>query len=225
MSLTAAGPGTGKSLLWLTYSLLCGVPTIYFSADSDKYDQIVRALAILNRWTVTTAREVVDNREYDRMGALKNLPVRFEFDASPTLETMANRVEAFWHLYGEYPSLIVGDNLTNIRTEISEMEGNPFAGLEGLSDYVHTMARETGAHVAVLHHVKGEYVNGEKPIPLDGIKDQVTRVPETVLTLHRPYEGALGVSYPKLRGGQPDPTGHSFVELAFDGSRVRIWER
>lgn len=223
LALIAAAPGTGKSAFTLTLALGCRLPVLYFSADSDAFEQLVRSICIVTGRTVDAAREIVLADRVDSLrGELKDVPVRFEYDASPTVDVLADRVEAFWHLYGEYPSLIVADNLTNIRTEVSEEEGSPFAGLEGLSDYLHAMARGTESCLVALHHVTADNNNGDKPIPLNGVKGQVTRVPEMVLTLHRPYDGAIGVSTVKYRGGEADASGHSYVELNFDGSRMRI---
>lgn len=223
LALIAAGPGTGKSAFTLTLALLCGLPALYFSADSDAYEQLVRSVCVITGRTVEQARELVLGGRLESIRSeLSGVPVRFEYETSPTVELLAQRVEAFWHLYGEYPSLIVADNITNVRTEVSEDEGNPFAGLEGLADYLHGMARGTESCLVALHHVNADKVNGDKPIALNGVKGQITRVPEMVLTLHRPYEGAIGVSRVKVRGGQADTSGLTYTELGFDGARMRI---
>jgi DnaB-like helicase C terminal domain len=220
--LVAAGPGTGKSAFTLTLALRAYVPALYFSADSDAFEQLVRSICILTGASVEDARRAVLSDDLTAVApALTGVPVRFNYDASPSLDTIESTVEAYEEVYGEYPHLIVLDNVTNIRTETSE-EGDPFAGLEGLMDYAHTMARETSACVIGLHHVTGPYNDADKPIPLSGVKGQITRVPEMVLTIHRPDEDTLGVSAVKNRGGKPDPSGRSFTDLRFDGSRMHI---
>ena len=94
-------------------------------------------------------------------------------------------------------------------------------------DYFATMARNTEACVIGLHHVTGPYVDADKPIPLSGVKGQITRVPAMVLTLHR-RAGELGepdtlcVSTVKNRGGKSDPSGHTFAELDFRGASMSI---
>ena len=91
-------------------------------------------------------------------------------------------------------------------------------------DYLKAMARETSACVIGLHHVTGEYNNGDKPIPLSGVKGQIGRVPEMILTLHKRNMGEeamiLCISKVKVRGGQPDPTGMTWAELEFIGSKM-----
>jgi hypothetical protein len=88
------------------------------------------------------------------------------------------------------------------------------------------MARTTSACVIGLHHVTGGYNDADRPIPLSGVKGQITRVPEMVWTLHRvPQEfgsDKLMVSTVKNRGGRSDPSGTDFVELDFIGDTMQI---
>lgn len=220
--LIAAGAGTGKSAFTLTQALKSGVPTLYFSADSDSYTQSVRSLAIMAGVSVEAANKAVLSSNLGSMAdALLNIPIRFNYDASPSLDTIETCVEAYEEVYGEYPALIVIDNITNVRIG-GEGDDDPFSGLEGLNDYLHTMARETGACVVGLHHVTGPYNDAEKPIPLSGVKGQISRVPELILTLFRPGPNRIGVSAVKNRGGKSDPSGNDFVELEFTGDMMRI---
>ena len=220
--LIAAGAGTGKSAFTLTQALKSGVPTLYFSADSDSYTQSVRSLAIMAGVSVEAANKAVLSNSLGSMAdALLNIPIRFNYDASPSLDTIETCVEAYEEVYGEYPALIVIDNITNVRIG-GEGDDDPFSGLEGLNDYLHTMARETGACVVGLHHVTGPYNDAEKPIPLSGVKGQISRVPELILTLFRPGPNRIGVSAVKNRGGKADPSGNDFVELEFTGDMMRI---
>jgi hypothetical protein len=90
------------------------------------------------------------------------------------------------------------------------------------------MARFTGACVIGLHHVTGTYNDADRPIPLSGVKGQVARVPELVLTLHKVIEqfgpDSLRVSTVKNRGGKSDPSGSEFVSLDFVGDTMQITE-
>lgn len=222
--LVAAGPGTGKSALVLTLALKSKVTVLYVSADSDAFEQLTRAMCILLGCTKDQAIKAVLS---DDLGSiepkLKGIPVRFVYDASPNLDTVEDSINAYRQLYGEYPSMVVVDNITNVRTE-SSTDYDPFSGLESLMDYLHDLARKTGACVIGLHHVTGGYNDADKGIPLSGVKGQIGRVPEMVLTLFRPAEDRLGVSPVKLRGGKPDPSGKTFVDLGFDGERMRIFD-
>lgn len=158
---------------------------------------------------------------------LTGLPVRFNYKASPSLDDIETSIAAYEEVYGDYPSLIVVDNVTNVRSEMSSDDGDPFSGLEGLMDYLHEMARETQACVIGLHHVTGAYNDGKSPIPLSGVKGQISRVPELILTLHkRPgndfMPDTLCVAAVKNRGGKSDASGKDAAELEFFGDKMLI---
>lgn len=218
--LICAAPGVGKSALTLTLTLRSGLPAMYFSADSDAFQQLVRSLCILAGCSVEDARKAVLSDDLGPFSdALRGVPIRFNFDASPSLDTIEAEIEAYEEVYGQYPSLIVVDNGTNV---ITEDPGESEERLESLLDWLHGMARGTSACVIVLHHVQGSYNDGDKPIPLSGVKGQVSGKPEMILTLHKGPGGTLRVSKVKTRGSEPDPSGQSYVELDFDGSRMSI---
>ncbi|WP_336600910.1 hypothetical protein [Paraburkholderia bengalensis] len=156
---------------------------------------------------------------------LDEIPIRFNYKASPSLDEIENALAAYDALYEDFPALIVVDNITNVRTESGDGD-DPFSGLESLMDYLHEMARETGSCVIGLHHVTGPYNDGDKAIPLGGIKGQIGRVPEMVLTLHRESDGfgpdSLNVSTVKNRGGKSDPSGNDYAALEFIGDTMQI---
>lgn len=216
----AAAPGCGKSMFALTLSHRSRVPTLYFSADSDAFTQVVRASAMVSGNRVEDVARVVlsdDPGRYDEM--LDGWPIRFNFDASPTYDTMELSLQSYEEIYGDFPSIVIVDNITNV---ITSEDSDPFAGLEAFNDYLHGMARGTGAAVIGLHHVTGPFNDARTPVPLNGVKGQIARTPEAVWTLHRPDDDHLGVSVPKNRGGISDPSGEDYAELYFDGSRAQI---
>lgn len=220
--LTAAGAGTGKSILWLTIAMRSRVPTLYLSADSDAFTQYSRALSVVSGMELERARELTRAEGLsDAERELAGVPIRFGFDASPSLDAVETQVAAYEEVHGEYPVLIIVDNITNIRAG-GENDSDPFAGLEGLNDYLHDMARNTGAFVAGLHHVTGPYNDADKPIPLSGVKGQISRVPELILTGFRASPTTVGWSVVKNRGGRADPSGNLYAELDFEGSRMQI---
>ncbi|BBC53862.1 putaive DnaB-like helicase [Mycobacterium phage PP] len=224
--LIAAGPGTGKSAFILTYAVKAAVPTLYFSADSDAFTQLTRMVSIQTGWPTSKSAEAVLNEDLSEVTEdLQDLPIRFNYNASPSLDQIQDSTKAYVQLAGDYPDLVVIDNITNVRAG-GENDEDPFSGLEGLMDYLHDMARKTSACVVGLHHVTGAYNDADKPIPLSGVKGQITRVPETVLTLHRASEefgpDSLNVSYVKNRNGRMDPSGNSFVSLQFTGDTMQI---
>ncbi|QKO02459.1 DnaB-like replicative helicase [Mycobacterium phage DroogsArmy] len=225
LALIAAGPGTGKSAFVLAYTLQARVPTLYFSADSDAFTQLSRMIAMEKGWSLEKAANLVRSDDLTEVSdAFEEVPIRFNYNASPSLGQIEDSMSAYFQLAGDYPSLVVIDNITNVRG--TGEDDDPFAGLESMMDYLHTMARNTGACVVGLHHVTGTYNDADKPIPLSGVKGQITRVPELVLTLHRVKDEfgpeVLNVSTVKNRAGQMDPSGNSFVSLEFTGDTMQI---
>lgn len=225
--LIAAGPGTGKSVVALTLSLESAVPSLMFSADSDAFTQLSRAIASMCGIPLNIAQEMVLAQNVPQ--EVRRVPLRIDYSASPSTEDITDIMMAYWEVYGFYPSIVIVDNLTNVVSDMTE-NGDPFSGLEGLMDFLHGMARETSACVVVLHHVTGDYNNGDKPIPLNGVKGQITRVPEMVLTIHRrpgyiEDHWILCISPVKNRGGRPDPTGNTYAELHFVGGLMSISDR
>lgn len=208
--------------MMLNYCLKSRVRSLYISADSDAFVQVARSIAITSGVTMQEAEEAA--LKADLGGFEKNfsgIPIRFTYDSSPSLDSIESTIKAYDLVYGEFPELIVVDNLTNVRAG-GDNDSDPFAGLEGLTDYLHGMARGTGAFVAALHHVTGPYNDADKPIPLSGVKNQVSRVPELVLTAHRSEDGYVGWSVVKNRGGRADPSGNLFATLEFDGNTMQV---
>lgn len=222
LALIAGGPGTGKSGLALTWALKSGVNALYLSADSDPFTQSSRGVSVLTGSSLSASGSSVRKNALDAVRAeLAGAPIRFCFDPAPTLDVIETQVEAYEEVYGAYPQLIVVDNVTNVRMDNGQ-ENDPSNGLEWLMDYLHSMARHTEACVIGLHHVTGAFNDSDKPIPLSGVKGQIGRVPELILTLHRPAPDILAVSTVKNRAGRADASGMTYVELAFDSDTMSI---
>lgn len=224
LALIAAGPGTGKSAFVLSYALKAKVSTMYFSADSDAYVQLSRALSILGDMELAEAQELALNGDSEYIdNIVGQVPIRFSYNPSPTLSHIEKLVLAYEELYGDYPELIVIDNALDVVLHDAE-DGSQ--ALDDLMAWLHDLARTTGACVIVLHHVTGPFNDANKPIPLSGVKGQVGRVPELILTLHKHTNdiGAdtLCVSTVKNRGNRADPSGNTYVEMDFIGDRMSI---
>lgn len=228
LALVAAGPGTGKSAFVLSYALKAGVSCLYFSADSDAYIQLSRSLAIRSNLSMAETEEIARSGDYRKVESIiGSTPIRFSYHPSPTLEHIQNQVLAYEELYGDFPELIVIDNALDVDAgESDELSQN----LDTLMAWLHDMARTTEACVITLHHVTGPYNDANKPIPLSGVKGQIGRVPELIITLHKEndlYGGAptLKASPVKNRGQRADPSGETYAELTFDGFNMNITDR
>lgn len=218
--LVAAGPGTGKSAFVLNYALKTKASCLYFSADSDAFVQLTRSLSILSGCTLADSATVVMNNNTETLQELlSDVPIRFSYDSAPTLTHVEQQMLAYEELHGDFPELVVIDNALDVQAGGEESQAE---SLDGLMAWLHDLARQTGACVMVLHHVTGPYNDAATPIPLSGVKGQVGRVPEVILTLHKPDPQQLNVSTVKNRGGKADPSGCTYAELLFDGDRMNI---
>ena len=228
LALICAGPGVGKSAFILTYALKSKIPTLYFSADSDSFTQLSRALSI------TTGTELSTTNRMVRKGDLgdtdfTDTPIRFNYNASPTLNEIEMSMESYMEVYGDYPALVVVDNITNVITGSKENADDPFAGLEAMMDVLHKFGRDSGACIVGLHHVNSGYNDSNRIVPMSGVKGQVGRVPELILTMHRLNEqfgpDTLCVSTVKNRAGKADPSGCDYISLDFTGDTMQIVDR
>lgn len=216
---------TGKSAFVLNYALRSGVSCLYFSADSDAYVQVSRALAILGGLDMADAGELVKSNDVEKISEItEGSPVRFSYNTSPTLTHIEYQIRAYEELYGDFPELIVVDNALDVQMDFEDDQSQ---SLDALMAWLHDMARTTGSCVIVLHHVTGPFNDADKPIPLSGVKGQIGRVPELILTLHKQSQGyssdqLLCVSTVKNRGQRADPSGQTYAELSFNGQQMAI---
>ena len=219
--LMASGPGVGKSAIALTLGTGSRASCLYFSADSDAFVQSSRAVAMLTGRTMGEATRIVKTGlSVEDTATLSGYPIRFRYNASPTLDDIETSMAAYEEVYGDYPELVIVDNLLDVMT--SGTEENQFAGQQDILAFLNTLARETSACVVVLHHVTGGFNDADKPIPLSGVKGQLTQIPAVVLTIHRGGPDSIRVSNVKNRGGRADASGFTFAELRFNGDRMLI---
>lgn len=226
LALVAAGPGVGKSAFVLNYALQSGVSCLYFSADSDAYIQLSRSLSLLGGLNMQEASELVLSGDMNKIQEyIGNVPIRFSYNPSPDLDYIQKQLAAYEELYGDYPELVVVDNALDVVMEGADIDQSQ--SLDTLMAWLHDAARTTEACFVVLHHVTGPFNDADKPIPLSGVKGQIGRVPELILTLHKEpgdfgSSEKLKVSTVKNRGQKASPSGEDYAELMFNGFRMKI---
>lgn len=222
LSLVAAPGGTGKTAL--VQSIVqrgddhgVTLPTLYFSADSDAVTVFQRSAAM------ATGYELPEVERLMREGGMQMLEervrsatshIRWNFKSSLELDDIMDEIEAYAHVYGEYPSIMCFDNISNITSG----EPDEFRDLQEVSFFLHDLARDTGAACIALHHVAGSFEDSGKPIPMSGIRGKISKTPELILTLYR--ASGLNVSVVKNRVGRADPSGGFFVTLNADYARM-----
>ncbi|GIJ38484.1 AAA family ATPase [Micromonospora andamanensis] len=220
LTLIAAAPGVGKSVLALTKSLRSGSPGFYASADTDAFTMYLRAGAMYTGWSTSDIEHAVNHGNTAQVDALLEArsDVRMDFEGRISIDNLEADLMAYAMTYGEWPHFIVIDNISNM-----ESEGEGYQALELSCDYLHEMGRTTGAAIIALHHVTGEYDDGIKPVPLSGLRGKISKVPEMILTLFRNQESnRLFVCPVKNRTGKNAAAANWWVTLDYDPSRMRL---
>ena len=223
VTLLAAPPNGGKSLLALHYAVQHNIPTLYFSADTDEFTTVMRAGAMLTGRKVRDIESLIENGggvmiEDEFVERLNN--VRFLFNPSPSLDDIDMELRAFEEMWGEPPHLTIVDNLMNVVAETD----NEFAGMRQIMMALHHMARRDETGVMVLHHVSEADGTPNKPAARRSIMGKVSQLPEMILTLAAdPHSGDLHVACVKNRAGAHDASGSKFVSLPMDFESMRVF--
>lgn len=218
--MVAGQPGSLKSMFGQWYADELGLRTLYFCADSDPHTAVTRLAA---KRTGYTSDEVARALETGAAGffvdALAGSNLQFCFDSGPTLDDVALEVYAYVELWDAYPEVIIIDNLLNVEAEV----GEEFAGMRMVSKEIHRLARETGAAVMILHHMR-ECDDASNPQPRAHLQGKVSQLPERILSVaYDADEGAFKMAPVKNRGGRQDPSGKQFFRLRADPARATFY--
>lgn len=207
VTLIAAAPGGGKSAVATTYALYSKSPTLYFSADSDKMTFGARAMASALGMRLNEAEELLLEKDEETLQELDALTdhIWVNFDSCPTPKDIDEEVECFAHIYGEYPHLVVVDNLMDVGLYGPDER----MGHDAVIDFCRQLARKTGAAVMILCHVTGQYTDGLDPIPMSGLMNKIDKRPRLILTLYKYDTNTMGVCIVKNSNG-PAATDGSF---------------
>lgn len=229
--LIAGSPGGGKSAIstFLACNMAYGeygedsVPILYFSADTDKHTLGARMAASISKYTVDQCEELLaegNQHLWDMLESNTN-HIWFSWDRGPSLDDLDQEVQAYATVTGIWPHVIIVDNLKNIWVD-EVGEGGEHIRYDRVLDFLHELAGQTGACIIVLHHVTGYYENGDQPIPLSGILGKVTKPFRLILTLHRAFDGVLGISVVKNSFGLMQPDGRLVAHIPYDLSRMQF---
>lgn len=239
VTLVAGASGVGKSsfITWIAMKMLDidldRIPTLYFSADSDVTTFGIRA--------GTMATEGLSTREVEKMILAKDPWIlgKIEeatdhiwvcFDSTPDGHDIANEIDAYAMVTGEYPKLIVIDNLMDIQTGGFEER----QGQDAVLSFLKQIATRTQAAVVVLCHVVAtgrgtdsqgrqiivDYATGKVPIPLSGLMNKIDKRPRLILTLFEYDVNRMGVCIVKNNNGRRDAEGNLQVVIPWVQERM-----
>lgn len=201
-------PGAGKSTFALWYAHKVGLPTLYFSADMAAHTATTRLGALITGKSVAFVAEAIEGGGLDFIsGEMEESNIQWCFDSSPSMQDLADELDAYVELWDEYPALIVVDNAMNVEGSSDEGSG----GLRFILSELHRLARETGSAVLVLHHAREEG-NPLEPPARDKIQGKVAQLPELIITVALDGD-EFRLAPVKNRNGFQDPTGKTFRVL------------
>jgi replicative DNA helicase len=228
LSIIAGGPGTGKTALLhniiqrgngLADDARRVNSCLYFSADSDAYTIFQRAVSIETGWEQSeVARLIKEGRQSELDSIVDRAASHFEwsFKSAPDDAEVHTQVQGYLTKYGTMPEIICLDNLKNLYAG----GGGEFEALEGNCEFLHELAKETGAAVIALHHVVGASEDGISPIPLSGLRGKISKTPAVVWTLYR-SPSHLNISPVKNRNGKADASGAWSLPILADLGRMQ----
>lgn len=201
VSVWGGASGSGKSAIATHISVHARprIPTLYCSADTDKITLGIRAAAGLTNNHIDDVERLLRDDDAETWDAVRRGTdhIWFYWDAQPTFKDLEEEVFAYAYVTGAWPHLIVVDNLINVDSEGEASHVQK----DAVMHYLQTMANYTNAHVMVLHHVIGQYEDGNTPIPKSGLLDKVAKRPRLVVTLYRAAPDLLGVCIVKNSSG------------------------
>lgn len=213
LHLLAAAPGGGKSAFAAFLALKLKLPTLYFSADNDILTFSTGAIANALNITTNKAERLLKEGNEEVLEKLQQETSHLwvSFQAGPSPEDIRQELDAFATVYGDWPAIIVIDNLMDV--DPMGVGGEEWRSQDAILDFLKRLARMTGAAVFVLAHVTGEYTDGTQPIPRSGLMNKIDKRPQVVLTFHYPESDLLGVSVVKNRRGRAKADGSMIVDI------------
>lgn len=221
--MVAGPPNAGKSLFAFILAGGFKVPTLYVSADTDEWTMLTRAAShVTGEFIENVERNIASGMDGFYQGEIADaLPyMEFAFDPAPTLDDLEDEVLAFEEKHGEAPHVVVIDNLMNVQAETD----NEWAGMRFISKALHHLARESDAHVLVLHHTaEGKEYDPSWPAPRRAIQGKVNQLAELILTVAmNGYK--FGIAVVKNRNGQHDPNAKAVTWLDCVAARMSLTE-
>lgn len=217
LTLVGSAPGGGKSGLLTKISMTAAVPTLYFSADSDKGTFGIRVVASAGGCFTHVAEELLLSRDEEAMTLVDEATSHMwvNFDSSPAPKDISDETDVFANIYGSYPELIVIDNLMDVNISgLAQLEGH-----DKVLDFLKQLARRTEAAVVVLCHVTGQYTDGLERIPRSGLINKIDKRPRLILTLYHVGPTLLGVCVVKNSNGRAAADGSMEVHIPV------VWEK
>lgn len=216
VTLVAGPPGAMKTGLVLYLVLRWNVPTIYVAADVETFEIVERSGAAI---TGDTMEQVRANPEkyIDALSTVGN--VRFVYEDSPSYTDLELEVAAYAEVFGEYPKVIVVDNVVNL---VGESE-DEWAAHRDHAHVLHALAHRTGSAVIALAHMADDRQDPSTPAARSKLMGKISALPKAIWSLALDGEKLL-VSPVKNKWGKEYPSGQVYATVSVDASRSRFYQ-
>lgn len=222
LGMVAGAPNAGKTAFAQVLAARIGVPTLYVNADTELRTMTTRMACILTGHTQdeVDATRKAGQFESTYLPLIAASHISYSDMSGPTMEQIAVDMDAYCEMRGEYPWLVVVDNLMNIEGS----SDNEWQAMRQTVSELHYLARESHACVLLLHHTSEASADTTKPPPRKEIQGKVSQLPELILTLGSDGQ-RLGVAVVKNRNGPADPKAENPLWFGVDIGRMKFTEQ
>lgn len=208
--------GSHKTRIVLNALLNMKTPTLAFSTDSDQDTVASRLLAITTR-TSTEITEQWLRTEPDKCAQLLGQFdfMRWDFRPDPTMDDVWLSTYAYHEAEGRWPEQIVVDIASDVGHDAG---GDEWGNLRDLLRQSKVLARETGAHVLLVHHAS-DNERTKRPCPRKSdMQGKVSGLPEVIVTCGLTMTGDLHVACVKNRHAKADADASNHFPMHLDAA-------
>lgn len=218
VSLLFGESGSHKTRIILNALVNMKVPTLAFSTDSDS-DTVASRLLAIATGTPTDTTEGWLRTEPDRCEEhLRQYDfIKWDFTPSPSMDDIWLSTYAYHEAEGRWPEQIVID----IASDVGHDTGDEWGSLRDLMRQTKVLARETDAHVLLVHHAS-DSERTKKPCPRKrDLEGKVSKLPEVIISCGIQND-ALYVACVKNRHAKADPEAERPFRMALDAGRSHV---
>jgi AAA domain-containing protein len=226
-SMLAGWPGSYKSTLGL--NMVCrlaqqGVTGLYISAEDDKLTIAKRCVGIMSGDPLDIVEAGLKRGEYQDVLRRLSKSWQWVFHALD-VPRMEDRLAAFVQKFGDFPDLLVVDNL------MSMVDGpGDWKGQMTMCRDLAALAQDTGTHPLIMHHTQEHEQRKSappEPPPRWEIHGKVNQFPKLIFTVATEIDketqsGILKVAVVKNNGGPDDRTGRTYENFVIDTANCRV---
>jgi hypothetical protein len=205
--------GSHKTRIVLNALVNMRVPTLAFSTDSDQDTVMSRLLAIATRTPTETTEQWLrtDPEACERHLAPFDF-LAWDFMPDPSLDDVWLSTYAYAEANGRWPEQIVVD----IASDIGHDTGDEWGSLRDLLRQSKVLARETGAHVLLVHHASDSQ-GTKRPCPRrSDMHGKVSAIPELIVSCGLDDQKRLNVAAVKNRHAPADKNADNYFLMQLD---------